>query len=639
MEGTSGTLTWTPGHDAVGVNNYHVYFSDVLDDVNNGASAADKGLTTTTNYDITDLVPGVMYYWRIDTVIGANTYTGNIWSFTVVPLTAYNPDPDTGSSHVSVEPVLTWTAGSAAVEGHVVFFGEDFDSVNNAPVGISGSAPFMEYLSNPDDTDWSPVEAGLELETSKTYYWRIDEVESTTPMTIYQGEVWSFTTVPIAGLGSITREVWENITGTDITDLTGNPNYPDNPSFTDYLPLFDTPRDWADNYGTRVHGWLYIETTGNYTFWFSTDDAGELWLDGNLIASNTAAIAFHQWDASAQSSPINLEAGNLYYIMALQKEDTGRDTLAVAWSTSPDDTTAVIIPGTNLLPFEMYVRVLASIPRPGNGVVDVPRDSILTWISGNYADTHNVYFGTVEENVAAATPDNPLGVLVGPNQRTNNYDPGILNFNTTYYWRVDEVNDLNPDSPWIGTVWSFTVGNFVVVEDFEDYNDYPPNEIWATWIDGYGDATNGSSAGYPNPDFVAGEHYMETSIVHGGSQSMPIFYDNSAGLSEVTKTLTSMRNWTQDDVVTLSLWYYGDAANAVVPMYVALNGNAVVTNPNANAVRVTEWTRLDIPLQDFASKGVNLSNVNSISIGFGNKAAPVAGGSGYVFIDDIRLYR
>jgi len=54
---------------------------------------------------------------------------------------------------------------------------------------------------------------------------------------------------------------------------------------------------------------------------------------------------------------------------------------------------------------------------------------------------------------------------------------------------------------------------------------------------------------------------------------------------------------------------------------------------------VTEWTRWDIPLQAFTDQGVNLANVNTISIGFGNKANPQAVGSGHVFIDDIRLYR
>ena len=74
-------------------------------------------------------------------------------------------------------------------------------------------------------------------------------------------------------------------------------------------------------------------------------------------------------------------------------------------------------------------------------------------------------------------------------------------------------------------------------------------------------------------------------------------------------------------------------------MYVALNGNALITNDDANAALITEWTQWDIPLQLFADQGVNLTEVNTISIGFGNKSDPTHGGSGHVFFDDIGLYR
>jgi hypothetical protein len=281
-------------------------------------------------------------------------------------------------------------------------------------------------------------------------------------------------------------------------------------------------------------------------------------------------------------------------------------------------------------------------PVPENESIDIPRDVVLSWTPGIYADTRNVYFGTVFNDVNEASPDNPLGVLVGPDQQETTYDPpGLLDYNQTYYWRVDEVNDTEPNSPWRGKVWSFTVANFILIEDFEDYNDYPPNEVWNTWTDGYGDPLNGSSAGYPDPDFVAGEHYLDDIIVHSGDWSMPVFYDNStAPLSEVTRTVdSSVSNWTVDDVITLTLFYQGDAANIAEPMYVVVDG-VVVTNDNANAALATEWTRWDIPLQSLADQGVNLNNVGSLTIGFGNKANPSPdGSSGHVFFDDIRLYR
>lgn len=279
-------------------------------------------------------------------------------------------------------------------------------------------------------------------------------------------------------------------------------------------------------------------------------------------------------------------------------------------------------------------------PRPPDGEKDVPRDTVLNWRPGVFAAAHNVYLGTEFNDVSEASETDTRGVLVSPDQSANSYDPpGLLDWNQTYYWRIDEVNA--PASPGIykGNVWSFTTLNFIVLEDFEDYNDYPPNEIWNTWIDGFDNPLNGSTTGYPEPDFVIGEHYVETIIVHEGRQSLPVFYDNAVGLSEVTKTLEGAdRNWTREGVVTLTLFYYGDPANAAEQMFVAVD-NVVVNNDDTNAALVTEWTRWDIPLETFTNQGVNLSNVGSITLGFGSRANPAAGGEGHVFFDDIRLYR
>jgi len=221
---------------------------------------------------------------------------------------------------------------------------------------------------------------------------------------------------------------------------------------------------------------------------------------------------------------------------------------------------------------------------------------------------------------------------------SESYDPGKLEWNTTYYWRIDEVNNANPDSPWTGNVWSFTTANFLVVDDFESYNDLDPddpesNRIFNVWLDGYDDPTNGSLVGYDNPPFA------EQTIVHGGNQSMPLYYDNSVGYSEATLTLTYPRDWTENGVDTLTIWFRGSSANAAETLYVALNGNAIVTNDNPAAAQVETWTEWNIDLQAFADQGVNLANVNTIAIGLGNKKNPAAGGSGTIYIDDIRLYR
>ncbi|MCF7975222.1 MAG: hypothetical protein K9N55_15515, partial [Phycisphaerae bacterium] len=146
------------------------------------------------------------------------------------------------------------------------------------------------------------------------------------------------------GTGTIRYEVWEGIGGTAITDLTGNAAFPDNPSWDDELTLFETPTNIADNFGGRVYGWLTPDTTGDYTFWIATDDAGELWLsttdsvaDAQLIALEDSWAGPRAWSNGAeQSAPISLVAGQAYYIEALYKEGGGGDNLAVGWAMSAD---------------------------------------------------------------------------------------------------------------------------------------------------------------------------------------------------------------------------------------------------------------------------------------------------------------
>jgi len=275
-------------------------------------------------------------------------------------------------------------------------------------------------------------------------------------------------------------------------------------------------------------------------------------------------------------------------------------------------------------------------PDPANGAVDVEHTPVLTWSPGVYAASHQVYFGADKDAVKNADTSSPQYKGTG-NLGAQSYEPAKLLWNTTYYWRIDEANNANPDSPWTGNVWSFTTANFLVVDDFESYNDLDPadpesNRIFNAWIDGYDNPANGSLVGYETPPFA------EQTIVHGGNQSMPVFYDNSVGYSEATLTLTYPRDWTENGVNTLTIWFRGNSDNAAEMLYVALNGNAVVTNDNPDAAQVTTWTEWTIDLQAFADQGVNLANVSTIAIGLGNKNNPVAGGSGTMYFDDIRLY-
>jgi len=284
-----------------------------------------------------------------------------------------------------------------------------------------------------------------------------------------------------------------------------------------------------------------------------------------------------------------------------------------------------------------YLAEKAYASNPADGASDIKQTVVLSWSPGVYAASHQLYFGADVDAVKNADTSSPE--YKGTRQLdSESYDPGQLEWNTTYYWRIDEVNEAEPGSPWTGSLWSFTTANFLIVDDMESYNDINEgepgsNRIYLAWVDGFDNpAINGSVVGY------AAVPFAEQTIVHGGRQSMPFAYDNAVGKSEATLTLTDQRDWTDHGVNTLAIWYIGDAANAAEPMYVVLNGTAAVTNNNPDAALVTAWTEWTIDLTRFADQAVNLANVNTITLGFGNRNNPVAGGAGMMFFDDIRLY-
>jgi hypothetical protein len=275
-------------------------------------------------------------------------------------------------------------------------------------------------------------------------------------------------------------------------------------------------------------------------------------------------------------------------------------------------------------------------PDPSNSATDVKHTQILKWSAGDNAASHEVYFGTDKDAVRNANTGSPE-YKGSRDLDSESYDPGMLEWDTTYYWRIDEVNNVHPDSPWVGLVWTFTTGSFLAVDDFESYNDIDPpeaesNRIFEAWPDGYEIPTNGALVGNEFPP------YAEQSIVHGGIQSMPYIYDNSVGNSEATHTLEYPRDWTEKGVDTLTLWFRGEIFNSPEQMYVVLNGSAVVYHDNPEAVMTIDWMEWNIELQEFANQGVNLTDVNTIGIGFGDRSNPQAGGSGTMYFDDIRLY-
>lgn len=611
--GTSVTLEWLAG---VGAIEHDVYIGEDFNDVSEATTdTADiyKGRQSETVYPATgtlELEPGKTYYWRIDEFDGTNVIKGGISSFTIQVVTAFNPEPVDGGLFVDPNTSLSWSRGAGALT-HYVYFGDNFESVRDATT----SSPEYKGMKVGNTTTWDPPDT---LELNKTYYWRIDE--QTSGGTLNQGSVWSFTTTSRPS-GGLKGQYYDN------TNLAGDPvltridpeiNFdwglesPD-PSITD-----------VDNFSIRWTGQLEIPASGEWTFWANMDDTFRLWVDGQLLINESPGIV------SWYSGTITLEAG--FYPLVLEFLDTGNVALVRLLWQGPLIPDRQVIPAGALQP-PMWAMAVS----PTNGAVDVSQKPILQWTTGDQALEHDVYFSTDYNDIANAdttTTDIYRG-RQALDQTTYTVPETPLDLNQTYYWRIDEVNGADM---WKGSIWSFTTAKFLTVDNFESYNDTPSGQagsrlVYEVWTDGYDNpTTNGSTIGYPSGAS------METDIVHSGSQSVPISFDNSnASYSEVTANtgdLDAGTDWTKNDSQTLVLWFYGDPNNAVSEqLYVKLNGTKVLYDGDTDNIARQTWTQWNI---DLSSLGIDLSNVTSFSIGFERTGA--TGGSGTMLIDDIRLY-
>jgi hypothetical protein len=538
---TWASLSWRAGDFAV---SHDVYFGENFDDVDNGTGDTFRGNQTGvyfvvgfTGYPYPDgLVNGTTYYWRIDEVNEADPnspWKGPVWSFTVPPKKAYAPVPADNAAFIDAAAVtLSWTAGFGA-KLHYVYFGEDYDTVAN------GAGAPLQAL-----TTYNP--GPLELE--KTYYWRVDESDGTN---MYTGDVWSFKTAKEGG--GVKAQYYngmnfENLILTRIDPQInfnwGDPGSPD-------------ASIAVDQFSARWTGEVEAAFTETYTFYTNSDDGVRLWIDGQQLVNNWTVHA-----STEDRGTIDLVAGTTYSLIMEYYENGGGAVAELRWS-SPS-TPKQLIPQAALSP-----PVRASAPSPSSGATGTKMTPILSWGAGDYAVSHEVYFGTDADAVRNAdktSPEYKGSKALGD----ESYDPGKLGWFTTYYWRVDEVNAVNADSPWVGNLWSFTTGDFILIDDFEDYNS-GENQIWYSWKDGLGYGALGMDPYYPGNGTGAAvgdettNSYTEETIVHNGHQSMPLSYDNNklnyAKYSETEKTLTDTRDWTEEGVAELSLWFRGYPAS------------------------------------------------------------------------------
>ncbi len=342
--------------------------------------------------------------------------------------------PADGTDNTSLAPTLTWLPGDSAVE-HQVLMGTD-----PADLSIVATLPLGEESYTP-----------AALEEATTYYWQIVEQPGD-----YAGPVLSFSTYALpVGLEAC---VWFGIGGVAVSDLMSDPRYPYSPdgcelwTITHSETMWGTT-DWANDYGARLQGMLWPETSGDYTFWIASDDASQLWLsptgnpgDAEMICQETGCC--DDYNDDQKSVPIYLEGGQMYYFRALWKEGGGGDWVKVAWQgpDAPDR--------TEITSYYFSQPLEAQNPVPEDGSLLTPLEvTTLEWFGETrIATSQDVYFG---EDPGAMT------LFTTVPGGTNTIDAPPLDADKTYYWQVKRTDGTDV---YEGPVWSFSIAEWVSID-------------------------------------------------------------------------------------------------------------------------------------------------------------------------------
>jgi len=278
-------------------------------------------------------------------------------------------------------------------------------------------------------------------------------------------------------------------------------------------------------------------------------------------------------------------------------------------------------PGFDIANIRARIRIVPSetacYPIPADGAKNVSTDVILSWSMGQNADKHIVHFDTDLSNMGASEPSQP--------QDANTFDPGDLELGTTYYWRIDEVNDQNV---WPGEIWSFTTTDYLVIEDFEQYN-----------------LLTGSNRNWITDTWKNINVSLSTQYTHKcGKKSMDVNlpdYHTGKYTDEVVRIFHPPQDWTAAGARALELFFCDRTNNSHALIYIVLsdgNNEAIVIYPeDSNDIINDIWHPWRIDLQEFHD--INMSNIESIELGFYPAPNyPSGGGNGAFYFDDIRLY-
>ncbi len=447
------------------------------------------------------------------------------------------PSPADGAADVPYDTVLGWTAGQFAAT-HDVYLG-----TVATDVGAASRTDAKGLLASQGQTGTTFDPAGV-FAYGQTYYWRVDEVNKAPDNTAIKGGVWSFTTEPYAYPVKPVKA-----TASSSQPGMGPEKTIDNSGMTGDLAAVEPTTMWLT--AGVAPNWIQYEFDKVYKLyqlvvWNSNQMIEPFMGFGAKTVKIETSADGTTWKELANVPEFGRGSGLAGYAANTTVNFAGAEakfvklTITASWGG--------IAPQTGLAEARFsYVPVQARLPQPTASAKSVSIDAALTWRPGRGATSHKVFFGTDQAAVAG-------GTATAKTVTDHSFTPGSLDFGTTYYWRVDEVNAVT----YPGDVWSFTTQPYKPVDDFESYTDQAGQEIFTAWIDGYTSNTNGSTVGYMT---ATGGTFGETKIVHGGTQSLPMAYDNSKSpfFSEAERTFSPTQDWTGNGAQELVVYFRGSA--------------------------------------------------------------------------------
>jgi len=432
---------------------------------------------------------------------------------------------------------------------------------------------------------------------------------------------------------------------------------PDPPDGGDDVPLENVVLSWSPGL------WAVSDTTGHEVY-FGTSES-------EVADANTNTSGIYRGSGSvtgpdldnrySYTVPDTLELGKTYYWRI--------DEVNEGWTSGPVEPVNDRWKGDV---WSFRITGLAYNVYPSDGAVDIPAlNLVLRWQAGTGAESHDVYLGTSESEVADANT-NTSGIFKQNLPLSDvDYPAGVLDVRKDYFWRIDEVNSIT-STLVKGDVWSFTTGVFLLVENFELYDD--TTALRGVWRDVWYTAGNNGAEIFieTDPNFLISrsEQSLKYTYTNFGIGKPATYY--GAWAEAVATDLEIGTDWTAGGVKAMVIYFMGDPCNgkdttwAIDPggptpghcvdqMYIALeDGSAnegvlkydTAHGYDMNDIKDDVWHEWNIVLQDFNDAGVALTNVSKVYLGFGGpRIGQAADGAGMdygypdtVYFDDIRLY-